>query len=167
MIQEDSASICGRCAQWGHNTIDCCESVLVKICIKCASTDHLVENCAKYWTDKQSKAKHRCINCVIRKEISINHKNDTRRKYFLEQIINRERIFVYLVNTKCIEITKFSTYDDLKNTVIKACSSDAVDLLSKPTKVDPYLALKAANSLFPNASKENKLSIMKKHFTLE
>ena len=74
---------------------------------------------------------------------------------------------MYLVNTKCIEITKFSTYDDLKNTVIKACSSDAVDLLSKPTKVDPYLALKAANSLFPNASKENKLSIMKKHFTLE
>ena len=89
--------------------------------------------------------------------------DETKRKYLLEQIINSERIFEYLVNTKCIEITKCTSYDDLKNTVIKACSSDAFDLLSKPTKVDPYLALKAANSLFPNASKEDKLNMMKNH----
>lgn len=48
-------------------------SEVVKICIKCASTDHLVENCSKYWTDRQSKVRHRCINCIIRKEIGINH----------------------------------------------------------------------------------------------
>ena len=48
-------------------------SEVVKICIKCASTDHLVENCSKYWTDRQSKVRHRRINCIIRKEIGINH----------------------------------------------------------------------------------------------
>lgn len=56
--------VCVTCSQLGHKSTECIFSDL-KICLRCASTDHVIASC--------STTQRNCFNCIVHGHKQVNH----------------------------------------------------------------------------------------------